>query len=391
MNTHPTLEFGEPVVAAVSAPGETRWGYTQFPALSPLPDGRILLIYADAEDASETHGDPAPALVTADGGVTWQPFVDELVPSRPHYAITAGHDGEFFTVPSIHYFDVEREGVPLPAPIAESFVYGPVYTYRAADFPAKVRHHFARLEARRWRPATQRWEDTIITYDTQDLLVWRRENSTLLPRTFFERPATRLGTELFYADYRVRYALPDGHIPAKGGTHLMVSSDNGRSFHPRSVVGVDRSGRDLMGEAALAATADGGLVCIMRKTDHEQKPMVIAHSADAGHTWTAPAEMGTFGVFPYLLRLPAGPLVLSYGRPGVWLQVNADGCGRDWSEPVPVIAGDHAAVQAHSCGYTSMHVTGPDSLLLAYSDFQHRAPDGTVHKAILTRRVTVRS
>lgn len=267
MNTHPTLEFGESVVAAFSAPGETRWGHTQFPALSPLPDGRILLIYADAEDASETHGDPAPALVTADAGATWQPFADDLVPSRPHYAITAALDGEFFTVPSIHYFDVEREGVPLPAPVAESNVYGPVYTYRLADLPAKVRQHFANLQARRWRPATQRWEDTIITYDTQDLLVWRRENSTLLPRTFFERPATRLGPELFYADYRVRYALADGHIPAKGGTHLMVSSDNGRSFHPRSVVGVDRSGRDLMGEAALAATADGGLVCIMRKTD----------------------------------------------------------------------------------------------------------------------------
>lgn len=390
MKTSSLLDFGEPVVAAVSAPGETRWGYTQFPSLSPLPDGRILLVYADAEDASETHGDPAPALVTADEGVTWQPFVDRLVPSRPHYSITAAHGGEFLTVPSIHYFDVEREGVTWPAPVAECYVYGSIYTYRAEDFPAKVRRHFAHLEARRWRPATQSWEDTTITYDTQDLLVWRREGSSLLPRTFFERPATRHRGELFYADYRVRYALPDGHIPAKGGTHLMVSSDNGRSFHPRSVVGVDRSGRDLMGEAALAETAAGGLVCVMRKADHEQKPMAIAHSADAGHTWSAPVELGTFGVFPYLLRLPSGPLVLSYGRPGVWLQVSAEGCGRQWSDPVPVIAGDHGAGQAHSCGYTSMHLTGPDSLLLAYSDFQHRAADGTVRKAILTRRVTVR-
>lgn len=389
MTKFPTLKMSDPVVAAVSAPGETRWGYTQFPALSPLPDGRILLIYADAEDASETHGGAAPALVSSDRGQTWLPFEDELVPSRPHYAVTAAYEGEYFTVPAIRYFDLAKAGITPTAPVAVSEVYGKLYTYRADDFPPEVAAHFAQLTARRWQPARARWEDATIAYDTDRLLVWRREHSSLLPRTFFERPALRHRGEILYADYRVRYALPDGSVAGKGGTHLMASGDNGRSFAHRAVIGIDRTSRDLMGEAALEETADGGLICVMRKTDHEQKPMVIAFSSDAGHTWSPPAEFGEFGVFPYLLRLPSGPLVLSYGRPGVWLRINADGLGRNWSEPIPVIAGDHAAIQADSCGYTSLHGLGPRSFLLACSDFRHRTADGTTCKAILTRRIDV--
>lgn len=379
--------MSDPVVAALSAPGETRWGYTQFPSLSPLPDGRILLIYADAEDASETHGGPAPALVSADRGQSWTPFQDELVPSRPHYSVTAAYDGEYFTVPAIRYLDVQRAGITLPPPAAESDVYGRLYTYRVADFPAEVLAHFGHLAARRWTPADHRWEDASIAYDTERLLLWRREHSSLLPRTFFERPALRHRGELFYADYRVRYALPDGFIGGKGGTHLMASSDNGRSFRHRAVIGLDRASRNLMGEAALEETADGGLVCIMRMSDQAQKPMAIAYSSDAGHSWTTPREFGTFGVFPYLVRLDSGPLVLSYGRPGVWLQINPDGLGRDWSEPIPVIPGDPAAIQRDSCGYTSLRALGPASFLLTYSDFNHRAADGTICKAILTRRI----
>jgi len=242
------LDLSDPVVAAVSAPNETRWGFTQFPALSRLPDGRILLCYADAEDASETHGNSAPALVSADEGENWVAFAGEPNPVRPHYAITAAYQDEFFAVPSIRYFDLKETAITLPEPVAESFVYGPLYTYRVTDFPPEVLEHFRWLDARRWTPETRRWVDEKVEYETKDLLCWRRKDSDLLPRAFFERPALRHRGEILYADYRVRYALEDGFVAEKGGTDLMASKDNGRSFERRAVVGVDRTGRDLMGE-----------------------------------------------------------------------------------------------------------------------------------------------
>ncbi|RKX32816.1 MAG: hypothetical protein DRP71_11495 [Verrucomicrobia bacterium] len=385
----PEFFLSDPVVAAVSAPDETRWGFTQFPALSRLPDGRILLCYADAEDASETHGNTAPALVSADEGETWQSFAGEPDPVRPHYAITEAYDGEFFAVPSIRYFDVKKAGIALPEPVAESFVYGSLYTYRAVDFPAEVLDHFRWLGCKRWTPGSGTWVDEKVEYETKDLLVWRREDSDLLPRAFFERPALRHRGEILYADYRVRYALKDGFVAQKGGTDLMASSDNGRTFEHRATVAVDRSGRDLMGEPTLAETTEGELVCVIRKTDHEQKPMVITRSSDGGRTWTDPVEFCEFGVFPCLQKLKSGPLVLSYGRPGVHLRISPDGNGREWSEPVTLISGDPAEVSRCSCGYTSLLELSDNSLLIAYSDFEHVDAGGTSRKAILTRRVKV--
>ena len=245
------------------------------------------------------------------------------------------------------------------------------------------------MPARRWTPKTGRWVDEKVEYDTRDLLCWRREDSDLLPRAFFERPALKHRGEILYADYRVRYALEGGFAAAKGGTDLMASKDNGRSFEHRSVVAVDRSGRDLMGEPTLAETSEGNLVCVIRKTDHEQKPMVIIRSIDGGRTWTDPVEICEFGVFPCLQKLKAGPMVLSYGRPGVHLRISPDGNGRDWSEPITLIPGDPAETGRYSCGYTSLLGVSDDTLLVAYSDFEHIDEEGVRRKVILTRKVTV--
>jgi len=383
----PKLQLGKPVVVAVSAPNETRWGFTQFPSFSPLPDGRILLVYADDEDASETHGSRAPGFVSADQGATWAPFKDELIPSRPHFSVTPAYNGEFFTVPSVHYHNVKTAGTVLPHPVSEAYVYGPLYSYRVADFDAEVGAYFAGLKSQRWTPDNPHWYNDTIHYETKNLLAWKRAGSDLLPRTFFERPCLQHRGELLYADYRVRYATKDGHYPKKGGTSLMVSTDNGHSFTNRAIIALDLTGKDLHGEPALEQTSDGGLVSVLRRTDHEQKPMAISYSHDAGHTWTEPKDFCEFGVFPFLVHLSAGGLVVSYGRPGVWLRFNPDGKGHNWSEPVCITAGDHKQLGNHTCGYTGMYVLGPRSFLLTYSDFDYRDTDGVPRKAIISRRI----
>ncbi len=379
----------DPVVVAVSEVNEERWGFHQFPAFARLPDGTILLMYADAADMSETHGEPAPAFTSHDGGGTWAPHAGEPQPIRPHFSISPVFDGEYLIMASHHYLDIAETDMVMPEPVAEADVYGIVRTYRTAEMPAEVQDYFRRIPAKRWTPATNRWTDETVEYELRNHLTWKREHSTVLPRTFFERSLLRTDDELLYADYRVRYALTDGAVAPKGGSHLMVSTDNGHSFQRRAVIAVDPAGNNLMGEPQLSPTADGELVCVLRQTDHLQKPMLLTWSKDRGHTWTPPQEMCEFGVWPCLQLMANGILVLSYGRPGVHLRFATDGRGREWSEPLTLIQGDHADRTKHSCGYTSLLPLAADTFLIAYSDFLHVDSDGNRRKAVLARQITV--
>jgi hypothetical protein len=403
------LRASDPVLVAVSDPGETRWGYHQFPALTMLPDRRILLTYANAEDASESHGRPAPAFVSNDGR-KWEPFHGEPEPIRPHFAISPVGDGEYLACPASKYFDLARRdevsgetlrgsaeetdveavaSTVLPAPVAISNVYGTLYTYRYSDLPADAQRDLHELAALRYTPATGAWNREIIRYDLSDRLAWRRENSPLLPRPFFERSVTQHDGELLYPDYRVRFALPDGRISPKGCTWLMASADNGHTFERRGLVAVDPSGHDLHGEPTIEVTSDGGLVCVVRRTDHVQKPMAITWSHDGGRTWTPALDLFNFGVFPCLLRLGRGALLLSYGRPGVHVAVSYDGDGRSWDDVTTIVGGDPKNVSLHSCGYTSMLALADDRALIAHSDFDYVGSTGERHKAVYVREVTV--
>jgi hypothetical protein len=208
-------------------------------------------------------------------------------------------------------------------------------------------------------------------------------------RTSLEQRVLRLGDELLYADWKSHYLMPDGSAPKSLQTLCMVSKDNGRSFRMRSVIAADPSGNDILAEATLAPTADGDLVCVMRRADHNQKPMAFTRSRDAGRSWEPLQSFQGFGVLPQLRLLGNGMLVLSFGRPGVWLSVSPDG-GRNWMDPIPVIEGDADKVHEHSCGYTDMAALGDEWLLLAYSDFCHVDRAGEVRKAICVRPVQVR-
>lgn len=119
-----TVQLDEPSLISKSAPDESRWGFHQFPALTRLPDGRIIIMWADAEDASETHGGQSESKVSGDGGKTWRPFSGPPAPIRPHFTITPVFNGEYLTMPACRYFDIREAGIDLGEPLAESFVYG---------------------------------------------------------------------------------------------------------------------------------------------------------------------------------------------------------------------------------------------------------------------------
>ena len=94
-------------------------------------------------------------------------------------------------------------------------------------------------------------------------------------------------------------------------------------------------------------------------------PLWMAHSKDNGRTWTEPAPaMGklaaapsgtsipVYGVWPQLLQLSNGALVLGWGRPGIgfWLSPEVGGAG-EW------IGYDVEASTTSCCRITCIHPT----------------------------------
>ena len=252
------------------------------------------------------------------------------------------------------------------------------------------------MEASRWTPESKQWQDEIIHYDSKDALIWttaKEEESVLVSRTTFERPPLKFGNELFYADYRSNYLNPDGSVPKHFSVTCMVSNDNGHNWEKRSLIATDDNGKDAMTEPMLAVNANGELVCVIRRTDHNQKSMMITFSKDRGKTWEKPValnQLGNFGVMPCLTQLDCGVMALSYGRPGIWLSFSLNGTGREWTEPFCMLEGDNRKKMEITDGYTTMLPIGPNQLLMAYTDFDYKDKQGNQRKAILVRKLEIK-
>jgi len=397
MSEQPSIMLHDPVVVAVSNPDENRWGYHQFPRISRLPGrpgGRLLLTYNFSGDDNLEYGEPGPAYTSRDTGGTWQSF-DASATAFPAPELTVSHspvselyDDDYLCVPMQTAYPSDRFPRELiDKPVARFFCYNWRSLYDLQACPFWIRNHFSRIDGVRWDNATQHWKPAAVRWDTDGLLVRMAEGNSW-SRTSFEHRLVKHRGLLFYADWKSHYLHADGRPPLNMETVIMVSDDNAWSFKRRTEL-ADPTGEDMLGESALAETSDNALLCVMRRADHNQKPMMLSRSADAGHTWTPLRSLHRFGVLPQLRLLGNGVMVLSFGRPGVWLSLSADGTGRDWTEPVPVTKADDRNVSAHTCGYTDMVALDDNNLLLAYSDFRHQHDNGTTRKAIMVRRVTI--
>ncbi|WP_420111700.1 sialidase family protein [Pseudactinotalea sp.] len=127
---------------------------------------------------------------------------------------------------------------------------------------------------------------------------------------------------------------------------LLASTDGGINWEVRSTVAVDPHLSDHpryegFGEAAFAITGSGDILAVMRTGNYQ--PLYQATSSDDGHSWSAaqpvvagPNEIPVVGVFPDLLPMPDGTMVLWVGRPGQSLLASPDGEGQSWSTPTVV-------------------------------------------------------
>lgn len=134
---------------------------------------------------------------------------------------------------------------------------------------------------------------------------------------------------------------------------------------------------------------DGSFICILRTDDGQGKsPMYMVRSFDKGKTWTQSKAITAYGVYPRLLLLDNGVLVMSSGRPGVSVRFSTDN-GETWTEAFEQLPVPYTDEWNYTCGDTNMIPTGKNKFMIVYSDFKMKNEKGEERKAIKVREITV--
>ena len=137
-------------------------------------------------------------------------------------------------------------------------------------------------------------------------------------------------------------------------------------------------------EATLLALPDGKIHCYMRSgasyqaslgSDNnndsdakmpfglgKQTPIYKSVSVDGGKHWSSPSPITTHGVFPDVVQLENGVIVMSYGRPGNWLTFNNNE-SINWG---PVIPFYNDLYPPDCSNYISISEVAPNVLLAVY-------------------------
>jgi hypothetical protein len=128
-------------------------------------------------------------------------------------------------------------------------------------------------------------------------------------------------------------------------------------------------------EAALCRLKAGRLMCVFRLASGV--PYGQTWSNDEGKSWTEPIAMANaFSVQPSLAVLKDGTVVLSGGRPSIYLWFGRDGTGKDWQrvdlEPHHDACHPKEPVRNATSSYTEVVAVGDRELLCIYD----RIPKG---------------
>ena len=198
-------------------------------------------------------------------------------------------------------------------------------------------------------------------------------------------------------------------------TFAFVSGDGGFTWRYRgTVAGADVAleAQEGPNESATQLLDDGELLCVYRVgggSDYHR-----SYSGDEGRTWSTPARMeGVRSVQPRLVRLGNGALVLTGGRPGLFLWVSADGSGEEW-DALNLGAHHNRFIEAGECrfseafcntvtdedpdmstAYTGLVACGSDGVTVTYDRLANGwsgapGPNGDVDRVFsLTLRVAV--
>ena len=173
----------------------------------------------------------------------------------------------------------------------------------------------------------------------------------------------------------------------------IISHDEGRRWQYLSTIAVPDNaptGLEGFGEPCLVRLADGDIMCIMRVGQHHKQPdqwLRRTYSSDGGRSWSAIDTLPAYSVAPQICRLDNEVLVLSTGRPGIFLWLSDDDRGAEWSSvdivewhntaldepshiriPVPASSGIDplSARKGQTTSYTAILEISPNRIFVVY-------------------------
>ena len=123
-------------------------------------------------------------------------------------------------------------------------------------------------------------------------------------------------------------------------TVVMTSEDEGRTWHYLSTVSTAADGADSWEgfcESSLVRLEDGDLMCVGRMGGGRDQLLARSYSSDEGKSWSPIDRLPAWGVLPQVNRLSNGALVISCGRPGLFIWFSTDPRGEHW-EPFDLMA-----------------------------------------------------
>jgi hypothetical protein len=278
----------------------------------PDPAGhRILVSYPAHSDASDTAGNTMASSI--DGGKHWSPAQERNpMPDAPSYGLTRLRNGDLLAVDYHTYMTPDSGNLSAEVPTALSRDDGRTWEQRSGVLTT---------------PQAMRPISTVTDRPGSPL------GGFVLVHGVVEDPDGTL--------YQSGYGYYDGD--RKYRQIVLTSTDEGANWKLASTIAYNpdlssNPAYEGFCEGAIARTADGSLLVVMRTGSYQQ--MYTARSVDNGANWSAPQPLvagqpaqPVVGIYPSLIPMADGTLVLWIGRPGQAMLASPDGNGRHWTAP----------------------------------------------------------
>ncbi len=408
-----TIKLGEPVIVAQNTEQPILFGGYQDPTIRRADDGTLYVRFNARRDSWLTFGEEEknPVYKSTDGGENWEPIKnaqDEWM--RAGTRLPNG-DIFYFREHSILPKETLPELPPLPEGRKMLFANWSVYTVDELT-PVLGDRVAKEFKAYRIKAGTDTVveETCTVIWDNMPVVV---HGEGFLIRVF-PHPALSMKVDkdgTLWMPMDAPAIGEDGKLASlRRCTAFLRSTDMGHTWEYVSHILYEESFNkptaiDVEGfmECSIEFLRDGSSVAVLRSgslspfeigdDNHPAPIMMKTHSYDGCKTWEKPEYFYDYGVLPVTRMFEDGTILLASGRPGVYLRVTDDPSAREWSDAVSVVSVPkedmYEKYYEYTCCNTGLVITGPNTAMIAYSDFTLNAPDGKRAKSIMVRKITV--
>lgn len=382
------IELSAPIMVSM-AEQEEEWGFFQFPKIGVSNDGTLITSWQMKIDSPESYGIPSKRpsipMMSKDGGCTWEPQDRAYSCYIKEYNLKYEDSSVLqITTPPTKTIDSYNS---FPRPVAKRGTM--TCFYLAEELPEDLKGVYLYYDSH--------GKTTNIHAKVIDPGLLHYSIDNLIPVVWWGDIKELPDNSLIAGVYPCYYLDDNNHV-LPSGVSFYQSRDNGCTWDILGKVPLlswetfdSFKGDGGFTEPTFEVLKDSTLICVMRTGS--SSPMYRSFSHDNGKTWTFPEAITPNGVFPHLMLLRNGVLVLVSGRPGIQIRFSFDGTGREWTEPIdmiPFMNDDGTYTRDVSCGYASVLEADDNSFYIVYSNFTTKNEAGEQRKSIWFRKVTVK-